>query len=567
MPAEVDYKAIKAQFDDGMRRLIHLALSSPELANEPAIVEFRKKTAEFDKRVTEIKARSADILATKERFQQLTLARDKQLSNLQNAEKTLQALSQQVGEAAFKECLAGRLVEFPALQSRKDIQQQIDDLVKRKADLDHSEKLGFADKTKKLAESTILAGRITLLKQKIASADKTLGGAVIETHREEEILATNAADLLSKVCAARTAIYEQASKLKDADRQLEECRKHAESIGVTNTATSAFDVFEFDLACKRSTQHIEKIEYERQLARKTCGQAVQTRSHDAPSQISLLAAELCHLQSICPEVGKAPSFDKTFLVNELKEQLSLLFEIAGNRIFADRANKERFSREFGTIVLAKGEQRAAALRQLAEVAIENDKGDITALKETVGDFVCAEIESVKKSLEDIGNCDPPPSSVSRRHQKTPLLSQLLVSSAFGVIGYLYGGVIGVIAVLLGVAYIKWYDTKNLFVEEMFLRGLTLCVSVPIGAFGGFCVSFFAQPLLLRAMLSLSKYIELCDVILGLNAPSQDAPRFLREIHNDITKTAWGGVLCGGGAALLVWLFIFSEGATKTRSSD
>lgn len=538
MPAEVDYKAIKAQFDDGMRRLIHLALSSPELANEPAIVEFRKKTAEFDKRVTEIKARSADILATKERFQQLTLARDKQLSNLQNAEKTLQALSQQVGEAAFKECLAGRLVEFPALQSRKDIQQQIDDLVKRKADLDHSEKLGFADKTKKLAESTILAGRITLLKQKIASADKTLGGAVIETHREEEILATNAADLLSKVCAARTAIYEQASKLKDADRQLEECRKHAESIGVTNTATSAFDVFEFDLACKRSTQHIEKIEYERQLARKTCGQAVQTRSHDAPSQISLLAAELCHLQSICPEVGKAPSFDKTFLVNELKEQLSLLFEIAGNRIFEDHANKERFSREFGAIVLAKGEQRAAALRQLAEVAIENNKGSITALKETVGDFVCAEIESVKKSLEDIGNCDPPPVFVGRSYDT-------------GVDPALFRAALETVA----------------RVCELMACVCELILYVPFGAFVGFCASFFAQPLLLRTFVSLSRYIEFRYLVLGFQSPSRDAPIYLREMHTDIMMTAWGGVMCGGIAALFLWLLLFLRRREKTRSSD
>ncbi len=296
-PVAPDLKQVTARYRDGLQRLIHTVTTSPDLQNESSVSQFRQKTASLDDQIKKVRSRCAEIVTTKEKFQRLQRELQKHLTDVNSAKANLEALSQKVGEAAFREFLTGRLTEFPALQTRREIQRQIDELSQEKSQVDQTANAGFTDKAKQFAHSTALSGRVLLLKQKVASADKALGSAVLELKREEQVLAQEAIDIRAKVREARKAIADCEDKHTVAERHLDDCRSHAVKLGIVEV-----DVAHFDAEYKKCAESVLALESDRLSARWDFGQTLLSSTPEPfPQDLRQLALELNQLASKYPE--------------------------------------------------------------------------------------------------------------------------------------------------------------------------------------------------------------------------------------------------------------------------
>ena len=390
-PAPPDLKAVAASYNDGLRWLVLCVVTDPSLQAESSVTQFRQKMASLNDQVEEVRCRSAEIQKAKEEFERLLKELKKRNAEVKTAKSNLEALSQKVGEAAFREFLAGRLTEFPALQTRRDIQQQIDALSKEKVQVDQAAQTGFADKVKTVAHSTTLSGRILLQKQKVASADRSLGSAVLETQQDEQVLATDAIDVLSKVREARKAIADGEENHTLTKRQMDDCRSHAVTLGVVETDSSHFDG-----EYKKCVERLLDLECKKLSARWEFGQSLLSSPPEAlPEHLRQLTVEMSRIASEHPEACNQPPT----VIADLKEQVSLLHEKVGTVIFEKGLFKDTLSEEFSKVTAATKQDRGSELRQLGKAACDKHSEKMVSDESTQTIF--SELKAIELTIKEL----------------------------------------------------------------------------------------------------------------------------------------------------------------------
>jgi Skp family chaperone for outer membrane proteins len=389
-----DLKQVAAQYRDGLRRLILAIADYPNLQNE-SVSQFRQKSASLNDQVQMIRSRCGEIQNSKAEFQRLQNELQKRSAEANTAKRNLEALSQRVGEAAFRESLAGRLPEFPALQTRRDLQHRIDELSQEKFQVDQATHAAFTDKAKQVAQTTALSGRVLLLKQKVASADKALGSAVLELKQEETILDHEA--ILTNVMEARQAIAECEENLTVAKRHLDDCRSHAVAIGI-----SEVDDAHFDAEYKKDAEGLLALECDRLSARWEFGQALISTPPDAlPDHLRQLTVDLSRLASEYPEACQQSTVDKATLVADLKEQVSLLHEKAGTIIFKNGLFSDTLSAEASKVADATEQERTALLRKLGKAAFGQPNPMIALKDEPTILAIFTEVSAITLTIKEI----------------------------------------------------------------------------------------------------------------------------------------------------------------------
>ena len=394
-PAAPDLKAVAASYNDGLRWLVLCVVTDPSLQAESSVTQFRQKMASLNDQVKDIRSRSAEIQKVKEEFERLLKELKMRNADVRVAKSKLDAFSQEVGEAAFRECLAGRLTEFPALQTRRNIQQQIDALSQDKVQVDQAAHTGFAGKVKAVAHSTALSGRILLQKQKVASADRSLGSAVLETQQDEQVLATGAIDVLSNVREARKAIADCEENHTLTKRQLDDCRLHAVTLGIDEADSSHFDG-----EYKKCVERLLDLECKKLSARWEFGQSLLSSPPEPlPEHLRNLAVEMSRIASEHPEACRKSTVDKATLIADLKEQVSLLHEEAGEVIFEKGLFKDTLSEEFNKVAAASEQGRTSELRQLGKAgfAKQNEMMDLNEFTRTVS----SELNAIELTIKEL----------------------------------------------------------------------------------------------------------------------------------------------------------------------
>ncbi len=142
--------------------------------------------------------------------------------HLASEKKELAGYAKELGEAAFEGFQGGELEEHSRYSGRKELQRRIDDLQKQQAELTVSKDTGMIQKAKIQVLRLKLVGQRKIEELKIASQDKAIGEAILQSKEEVPCLCPQTESIVERIIKQRENVAASKEKLNEAEDYLSE---------------------------------------------------------------------------------------------------------------------------------------------------------------------------------------------------------------------------------------------------------------------------------------------------------------------------------------------------------